>query len=99
MIKKYEQGKLTPILINDENETPEMVLSRPRGQGLKIETNKPGKIIFVAGGTGYYPFMDIVDLLFKQQVLKQNKENKEIRDRILRLNPVLKQEIFKDYTF
>lgn len=67
-----------------------MVLSRPRGQGLKIETNKPGKIIFVAGGTGFYPFMDIVDLLFKQKVLKEKKESAEIRDRILGLNPVLK---------
>ena len=96
MIKMYEKGKLTPLLINDEDKFPnDLIIGKPRGQGLKIEAQKPGKIIFCAGGTGFYPFMDIIDLLFKQKVLEEDLVDDNIKRQILEKNPVLNNPILK----
>ena len=56
----------------------------------------PGKILIVAGGTGIYPFCDLLDLLYKEQLMK---EKPQLRDEILELSPVLKDDPFKDFTF
>jgi len=47
---------------------------------------KPGKVIIVAGGTGIYPFSDLIDLLYKDQLAKDNPELKNI---INSLSPIL----------
>ena len=57
---------------------------------------RPGKILMVAGGTGIYPFSDIIDLLYKEQLMKSKPETK---DEILELSPILKTDPFKDFTF
>lgn len=46
-----------------------MTISCTRGQGLKLDTLTPGKLVFICGGTGFYPFMDLVDLLFKRKLI------------------------------
>jgi NAD(P)H-flavin reductase len=33
---------------------------------------KHGKVIIVAGGTGIYPFSDLIDLLYKNKKLAEN---------------------------
>lgn len=64
MYKKYETGKLTPILSSCKYNDLINVSSQ-RGIGMRLETLKEGNIIFIAGGTGLCPYMDIIDLLFK----------------------------------
>lgn len=62
----YPGGKLTESLVNRFNTgSIELVLSEPKGEGLQLASAKPGKIIIVTGGTGLYPFSDLIDLLFK----------------------------------
>jgi hypothetical protein len=45
-------------------------LSSLRGEGLHFGELNPGKIIIVAGGTGIFPFCDLIDLLFKNHLIK-----------------------------
>jgi len=44
-------------------------ISAPRGRGLGLQDllncPKPYKIIMFSGGTGIYPFADIIDIAFK----------------------------------
>lgn len=55
------------------NENPTKVqLSFQRGEGLQLGTLSAGRIIIVAGGTGLYPFSDLIDLLFKATLIKLN---------------------------
>ena len=42
-----------------------IVVSEEKGEGLQLSNTKPGKIILVVGGTGLYPFCDLIDLLYK----------------------------------
>jgi ferredoxin-NADP reductase len=35
------------------------------GRGLDIDKIQPGRIVLFAGGTGIFPFMDLIDILFK----------------------------------
>jgi len=44
-------------------------LSEEKGLGLQLEEIKAGKIILVGGGTGIYPFSDLIDLLYKEQLI------------------------------
>ena len=41
------------------------MLSQPKGRGLDLQDQKPGKIIFFVGGTGLNPICDLIDLLYK----------------------------------
>jgi hypothetical protein len=41
-------------------------LSCGKGAGMKFDTIQSGKVIIVAGGTGMFPFIDFVDILFKK---------------------------------
>ena len=40
-------------------------LSPPKGLGLNFAELKERTIFIIAGGTGLYPFSDLIDLLFK----------------------------------
>lgn len=46
-------------------------MSTSRGEGLKFGELKPGKIVIVAGGTGLFPFCDLIDLLFKRLLVQK----------------------------
>ena len=74
MMKKYEGGLLTKPLIDGDHKDLNLQLSCSRGEGLEFAHLKPGKIIMVAGGTGLYPFGDLIDLLFKSLLLSNSPE-------------------------
>ena len=98
MIKVYETGKLTPLLTAEEA-PGDLQISCPHGQGLKISSQREGNIVFLAGGTGFYPYMDIIDLLFKQKVYEEKLCSERIRSKILDLNKVIREPILEAYTF
>ena len=57
---------------------------------------RPGKIIIIAGGTGLYPFGDLIDLLFKNHLLQTRPDLKSI---LLEKDPILKTNPFDKFTF
>jgi len=71
MIKKYDTGKMTQKLFSKYIESP-LNVSSPMGNGLCLDRIKKGRIVIIAGGTGIYPFVDLIDLLFKQTILQKN---------------------------
>jgi hypothetical protein len=56
----------------------------------------PGKVIIVAGGTGLYPFSDLIDLLFKTQVARTDKSKQLL---IFQQNPLLEATPFEHFSF
>lgn len=36
-----------------------------RGRGLCLDLLPSGDVVFIAGGTGLFPFLDLIDLMFK----------------------------------
>ena len=79
MMKVYEGGKLTSALKAANFINMKVKFSCPRGRGLRLEELKAGKIVIVAGGTGLFPFSDLIDLLFKDQVIeKDGKMSQEL---------------------
>jgi NAD(P)H-flavin reductase len=77
MIKIYRDGKLSSALRNSDFIDVDVKFSEPRGTGLNLVNTKPGRIIVVAGGTGLFPYCDLIDLLFKDMMIKKNHEKKE----------------------
>ena len=47
------------------------MLSKPRGLGLTLDCVKSDHIIIFAGGTGFYPYTDLIDLLFKAKLVSE----------------------------
>ena len=72
MMKIYNNGKMTAALKAANFRNIDVKVSIPRGRGLELDTTPPGRIIIVAGGTGLFPFSDIIDLLFKAQCIEDN---------------------------
>lgn len=64
MIKAYPKGQLTQHIT--DKPVNAIILSESKGEGLQLPDTKPGKIIIVAGGTGIFPFCDLIDLLYKE---------------------------------
>ena len=50
----------------------------------------------MAGGTGIFPFSDLIDLIFKEHLMKEKHELSEI---ILQQNPILVNKPFSKFTF
>jgi NAD(P)H-flavin reductase len=63
---------------------------------LQLASAKPGKLIIVAGGTGLYPFSDLIDLLCKELLVRMKPNT---IDTIYRLSPVLKTRSFDQFFF
>ena len=84
-MKLYPSGSLTPKLLS--RAFSKLHLSEPRGEGLKLASTAPGKILIVAGGTGLYPFSDIIDLLFKSSVLSSDPQT---QSSVFAISPILK---------
>ena len=72
MLKIYNDGKFTSKLVEPQIYGTSFELSQPKGLGIELELTKPGKIVVVAGGTGLFPFSDLIDLLFKETFIKNN---------------------------
>jgi NAD(P)H-flavin reductase len=69
LFKQYDNGKFTDSIV--KTPVKSLFLSSPKGEGLQFSQLKPGKVVIVAGGTGIYPFADLIDLLFKDEIMKQ----------------------------
>lgn len=86
MLKIYANGKLTSALKGRTFDIENMKLSCPRGRGLELESTEPGRIIVLAGGTGLFPFCDLIDLLLKAEMLEQKHE---LSSQLIKENPIL----------
>jgi tRNA A37 N6-isopentenylltransferase MiaA len=64
---------------------------------LELAELLPGRVAIFVGGTGLYPFCDLIDLLFKAEILK-TADNK-LKAEILALYPVLKNNPFSKFSF
>ena len=71
LIKKYEKGSFTSKNITPENHKV-MTLSRNRGFGLNLQNVSMGRVVIFGGGTGVNPFCDLIDLLYKDMLIKSN---------------------------
>ncbi len=94
LFKQYDNGKFTDSIVKAP--VRNLFLSSPKGEGLQFSHLKPGKVVIVAGGTGIYPFADLIDLLFKDEIMKQEPS---LAETIIELSPVLKKDIFKSLSF
>ena len=72
MFKVYNDGKLTSALKNCGFFNTIVKFSSPRGRGLELDTTVSGRIVVLAGGTALFPFSDLIDLLFKDYLIKKN---------------------------
>lgn len=70
MLKVYKDGRMTSALKANNFRYFDVKVSKPRGRGLELDMTQPGRIIIVTGGTGVFPFSDLIDLLFKAQVIQ-----------------------------
>lgn len=70
MMKRYYSGKFTNRLFS-KYEKERLGVSWPMGRGLCLDKIPKGRIVIVVGGTGLYPFVDLIDLLFKTTVLQK----------------------------
>ena len=94
LFKTYAGGKFSEGIV--KGPVNKVVISEEKGEGLELAHTKPGKIIFVAGGTGIYPFSDIIDLLYKEGLML---EQPKLRGEIVALSPILESDPFKNFTF
>ena len=94
MFKTYAGGKWSEGLVKGPVE--KVMISCSKGEGLQLAQTKPGRIIMVAGGTGLYPFSDFIDLLFKEQLMK---DRPDLAEEILTLSPILKEKPFEKWSF
>ena len=94
LIKLYPTGKFTTKIIAKQFSA--LYLSEPRGEGLKLHSLTPGKVFIVAGGTGLYPFCDLLDLLFKESLTERNVALKTL---IYKLDPILEGKPFEHFRF
>lgn len=69
MFKAYPEGKFTESIV--AGPIDRIVISEEKGEGLRLSEIAEGKIVIVAGGTGLFPFSDLIDLLYKDQLLKE----------------------------
>lgn len=55
--------------------------------------------MIVAGGTGLFPFSDLIDLLFKDVFIRTNSSNNRIADNIYSNSAILKKKPFDRFSF
>lgn len=94
MIKKYEKGKFTSKHLSMSQKSYE--LSHPHGFGLSLDSYAPGKIVMFSGGTGFYPFSDLIDLLYKSMLVE---EGSPFSKELVSNDPILDSRPFKHHTF
>lgn len=95
MLKVYDNGKLTAALKRAQFRNS-VRLSAPRGKGLELDSTRPGRIIIVTGGTGLFPFSDLVDLLYKSRLVEQKHPQAQL---LLEKDPILAKRPFAKFEF
>ena len=96
MFKVYEDGKLTSAIKRASFIDVNVRFSCPRGRGFELEDTRAGRVIIVAGGTGLYPFSDLIDLLFKTALIE---ENHKMKGELLQADPILRKKPFEKFKF
>jgi NAD(P)H-flavin reductase len=94
LVKMYPSGNLTRKLITGDSS--KLQLSSLRGEGLRLAETAPGKVIVVAGGTGLFPFSDLINLLFKSTLIKANPL---LKAEAATLDPILNENPFEKWAF
>lgn len=94
MFKSYPGGKFSEGIV--KGPIDKICISESKGEGLQLPHTRPGKIIMVIGGTGVYPFSDLIDLLFKEQLMLHRPETSS---EVLALSPVLASSPFAQFRF
>ena len=74
-MKRYEGGFFTSDFISRKDQG-NISVSCAKGSGMALQDQKPGKIIILAGGTGFYPFIDLIDVLYKKAICEDGHERK-----------------------
>lgn len=95
LMKRYDDGDFTSELLNS-NFRKNINLSCAKGEGLALHEKKPGHIFIVAGGTGIYPFIDVIDLLFKRMLVDSNHN---LSQKIIEGTPAVKDSTLKTFKF
>ena len=95
MIKKYDDGYFTSDLISTSF-SGTVKVSCAKGDGLGLQEKTPGKVIIFAGGTGIYPFIDIIDVLFKKMLCDQNHS---LKAKILEMDPAVADPCLNSFSF
>jgi hypothetical protein len=57
------------FLEKNNNTVKKIVLSEQRGFGLALNLPHTKNIVIFAGGTGLYPYSDLIDLLYKAKIM------------------------------
>lgn len=96
MLKIYPGGKLTTLIKSTDFMNIHAQISIPRGRGLDLDTAHPGRIVIVTGGTGLFPFSDLIDLLFKTQIIE---EGHKLTRQLLTADPLLQHKPFEKWFF
>lgn len=63
---------------------------------MRFSKIRPGRVILIAGGTGIFPFCDLIDLLFKE--VAQEKHS-SLHNEVMTLSPILGSKPFNRLTF
>ena len=94
-IKKYQKGHFTSAFLSRKKEKP-VEISHPRGRGLSLHDMPPGRIIILAGGTGFHPFCDLIDLLYKSYLVEgRHPKSSHIEN----MDPIVKNNPFNRHKF
>jgi NAD(P)H-flavin reductase len=70
MLKKYAtKDSFSGFLHANVNNKDQLYsVQGPLGLGLKIKNDYSGHLVLFAGGTGIFPFLDLLDFIFKKTV-------------------------------
>jgi len=72
IIKRYRHNpKSFTNQLYEQLHTP-ISINGLRGRGLCLERVPAGEVVIIAGGTGLFPFLDLLDLLFKFVAAQKN---------------------------
>lgn len=94
LMKVYEEGTVPNMLVSRTAET--IKLSPPKGLGLELADLPKGTVLIVAGGTGLYPFSDLIDLLYKDL---RAKRQPFVQSQVFEKNPILRSRPFDIFKF
>lgn len=70
MMKRYRGGWITDRLLGKSFKN-KIKMSQAMGRGLCLDKIRKGRVVLFAGGTGLYPFVDLIDILFKMTLLQK----------------------------
>ena len=77
----------------------ELRISHEKGLGLQLSSIGSHRIIIIAGGTGFFPFYDTLDLFFKSELMNSPHCKEALKKELLALDPILGKYSFGQLHF